>query len=238
MAITEVKLRYGNVAFLKGDKLVSRSCRTCKEVKDIDSFCKHKTGYAGYATQCRSCVSQRRKDTWSDRKAYNDKWRSENRDKFLAGNKVYYEKTKEGGAERKRKWRQENPEADKAQQQRRRARKVGLPNDLTAEQTESIVKKFGGCALTGDSSYHLDHVISLSLEVEGTTLSNMLPLRGDLNSSKCNKNIFEWFESVRDREGLSQEKFDDAIRHLAALKGMTADGYRKYVYECHKEGNE
>lgn len=233
-----INLRYGNVAHMEGGEMIARSCRSCKEIKEVSEFNKASRGYLGIATQCRECIAKYRKEKQVSRKEYNDKWRKENRDKYVAGNRAYYEKTQGTHAVRKRKWRQENPELDKAQQARRRARKKGLENDLTGYEIIELNGKFGGCALTGDADTHLDHVIPLATGYGGTTYSNMAPLRVDLNQSKNAKNIFEWFNDVKEREGLCEDKFAALILHLAGANGMSPEEYREHVYKCHKEAIE
>jgi hypothetical protein len=54
-----------------------------------------------------------------------------------------------------------------------------------------------------------------------------------LNRSKFTNNIFEWFETNRQRFELSQEKFDRLIEWLASANAMTVEEYRDYVYWCH-----
>jgi hypothetical protein len=123
--------------------------------------------------------------------------------------------------------------------QRRLARKRYLPDDFTAEQLSQVINVFnGGCALTGERVFHWDHVVPLSVGHGGTTYGNMIPLRGDLNISKSNRNIFEWFEANRQLFKLEQERFNRLIEWLGKANGMTVEEYRDYVYECHANPNE
>jgi hypothetical protein len=119
--------------------------------------------------------------------------------------------------------------------QKRAARKRNLIDDLTKNDLSLIMYKFNNqCALTGaDNNLHLDHVIPLSIGRGGTYLGNIIPLRGDLNLSKNNHNIFEWFEANRQRFELSQDRFDNLIAWLASANAMTVEEYRDYVYWCH-----
>jgi 5-methylcytosine-specific restriction endonuclease McrA len=127
-----------------------------------------------------------------------------------------------------------NKEKFKINTLNRLARKKLLINDFTFEECEDIINTFGGCALTGSSdNLHLDHVIPLASGHGGTTYGNMIPLRGDLNISKNDRNIFEWFEGNRQRFELSQEKFDRLVEWLASANAMTVEEYRTYVYWCH-----
>lgn len=127
-------------------------------------------------------------------------------------------------------------EINKLHNKNRRAREQGLPNTLTSCQQAKILTHFkGGCALTGDEGdIHMDHVIPISVGHAGTTYENIIPLRADLNLSKHNRNLFDWFADNRDRFGLEQQLFDELITYLAGINGMTNVEYETYVYECHK----
>ncbi|MGM0904201.1 MAG: hypothetical protein ACQEXB_24245 [Bacillota bacterium] len=116
----------------------------------------------------------------------------------------------------------------------RLARRRGLADDFTSNDLERTLCAFNNsCVLTGHIDTHLDHVIPLSIGHGGTTYGNMIPLRSDLNLSKNNKNIFEWFEANRQRFELSQERFDNLIAWLASANAMSVEEYRDYVYFCH-----
>ena len=116
----------------------------------------------------------------------------------------------------------------------RRMRKANLPFDFGEADKRKMLGIFdGGCALTGSTDFHLDHVIPVASGHGGTIVGNMVPLRGDLNISKHKKNVFVWFNSVREREHLEQERFNAMITYLAEQNGMTVFEYTAYVYECH-----
>lgn len=118
--------------------------------------------------------------------------------------------------------------------QRRIARQKNLPNTLTTVGANEILTKFKNkCAITGDGNYHMDHVIPISAGHGGTVYGNMIPLRADLNISKSDRNIFDWFADNRERFGLEQRKFDELIEYLADINGMTTQEYEEYVRRCH-----
>lgn len=227
----------------KGSK-VSKECTKCRDVKPMDQFTKHKRRPDGHSAQCKVCMYEKNREYkernlekiaeyktnyYKQNKEKEDtrvrKWRDENRERHNQRSRVY-----------KRNWRQENPERTVREKQRRRARELYLPDTLTQEQIDKTSAQFdGGCALTGEiDDVHWDHVIPLSTGKVGTIYGNMIPLRCDLNMSKNDKNIFEWFESNQDRFNIPQEKFDSLIAWLAETNGMTIDEYRAYVYECHE----
>lgn len=132
-------------------------------------------------------------------------------------------------------WAYENKEKMSAAAHRRRARLKNLPDDFYDDDIDRLMEVFnGGCALTDDYQIHLDHAIPLATGQGGTINGNMIPLRADLNFSKNDSNIFEWFEANRQRFELSQERFDNLIAWLASANAMTVEEYRDYVYWCHE----
>ncbi|WP_078548694.1 HNH endonuclease signature motif containing protein [Litchfieldia alkalitelluris] len=188
-----------------------KTCSTCGESKQLKNFSKRKGEFVfGLEPQCNRCVEGRVRNNLINNESYKDrckvvgkKWRDRNKDKLYVYGHI------------------------------RRARESNLLNDLTTEQLEITKLSFSGCALTGDKTYHMDHVIPLAIGHGGTTYGNMIPLRSDLNISKHCNNIFEWFEANRQRFELSQERFDTLIDWLASANAMTVKEYREYVYWCH-----
>jgi hypothetical protein len=151
----------------------------------------------------------------------------------------WYEGNKEKQAMYSMNWAQNNPEKVTIIKQRRRARKVALPDTLTTEQYTITLEYFGNsCALTGRTdNLEQEHALPISIGHGGTTFGNCYPMASGLNQSKGNKNIFEWFEANRQRFNLEQERFDRLIEWLGKANGMTVEEYRDYVYECHANPN-
>lgn len=136
-----------------------------------------------------------------------------------------------------------NPEYLKGDTQaylRRKTRTNALINDLTAEDRAEILARFNNkCALTGrDVPLHLDHVIPVAVGHGGTTKANILPVWQRINSSKSDRNIFEWYEENGERFGVCPSKFSESIEYLAGLNGMTFEEYKDYVYDCHENPND
>jgi hypothetical protein len=220
-----VNEKYGcieNYLKVKGNyflaEFIYMECSTCGDEKHISNFSKRKNSKFpfGLDRQCKTCVVKRVKRNWRE----NDDYRQSVRDKH----KIYIK---------------ENKEKMQMLRHRRLARLKQLPNDITDEQLNIICEKFNGCALTGETTnVHMDHVIPLSIGHGGSIYGNMIPLRADLNISKNNRNIFEWFEENKERFNLSQEKFDELIEYLAEINKMTVEEYRDYVYWCHDNPRE
>lgn len=165
------------------------------------------------------------------------RWHAKNTIKEAKRKRRHYEENHEKYIESARNWRKQNKDKVALKHQRRRAHKLNLPNDFKAEQMTEILNVYGGCALTGSDDIHWDHVIPLATGQGGTIYGNMVPLRADLNMSKGDSNIFEWFEANRQRFNLEQWRFDRLIAWLASANAMSVEEYHEYVYWCHANPN-
>jgi hypothetical protein len=248
-----------------GCEIVAKVCTKCSKVKELDGYSKKKGCLGGRLSYCKSCEARYRQEN-KERRADNlRKWRKENEDhvrKYYEANKEreadrtrkwyesnrehvteynrkYREENKELRAETCRKWQRNNPDKSAMNKQRYRARKAGLPDDFTSAQQSKVIASFNNaCALTGDTSWSWDHAIPINSGHGGTTFNNMYPLRGDLNSSKGDRNIFDWYYANSQRFNLDREKFNSLIAYLADLNEMTPEEYREHVYFCHENSNE
>lgn len=207
-------------------EVVAKKCTACGDTKEIAQFSNDKKAFAGKSAKCKACQRCERASKSSYYRAhyranteYYRQYRQEHKEEMNANN---------------RKWQHNNLDAVRIKQQRRRAMKRNLRNDLTLEQIDEILRTFDGkCALTGDSlDIHLDHFIPLATGFGGTTASNMIPLRADLNMSKNAENPFVWFKKNQQRFDLDRRKFDEMVTYLSRLNNMSVDNYHKYVYEC------
>jgi hypothetical protein len=195
-----------DVATINGE--IAKRCASCKFIKLVKDFTDNKLGLLGKSSECTNCLNTRA-----------TKFYHENKNELLEKNAIWYRK---------------NVKYRINKDIRRRARHKGLIHDLSVKQQESVFEFFKGCALTGETiDCHWDHVIPLSIGHGGTTFGNMIPLKANLNTSKRDSNIFEWFNVNRQRFELSQERFDKLIAWLASANAMTVEEYRDYVYWCH-----
>ena len=96
--------------------------------------------------------------------------------------------------------------------QRRRALKNKLPATLTFEQWEQIKKDFDyKCAYCGEElPLSQDHFIALSKGGEYTH-NNIIPACRRCNSSKGNKDFFEWFI---EQESYSEKREKFILKYL------------------------
>lgn len=162
-------------------------------------------------------------------------YRMKNRERILKRNRRFYQENKETYRENVKLWRKKNKHLKRISENRRRARKLSLPDDLNASDYNELMLTFNNsCALSGEKIFHLDHVIPLNTGRGGTTLKNIIPLSPSLNSSKQDKNIFIWFNDVCEERKLCRNKFNKLISYLAEKNSMSIKEYEYYVEYCHE----
>jgi 5-methylcytosine-specific restriction endonuclease McrA len=194
-----------------------KECSMCSEWKPLTEFRKHVGRIGDTLSYCKICgpILARR-------------YREKNKEKVRA-------RERERNQERKEKqkiWRGNNKFKLLLNKHLRKARTKNLPATMTEEDFVRTLSTFEyKCAITGSEEVTVDHVIPLSLGVGGTIKGNIIPLRLDLNSSKYNKNIFEWFEECSEKFNLDKNNFDKTIHFLANESNMTASEYRDFIYE-------
>lgn len=227
----EIKSRRGRRGYVIGDEVIAVECTKCGEVMRRASFSNHRKKFLGVDSHCKECQRRYHAD---NRERDNEQRRIRykvNLERELEQRRIYYEGNRERFVEWKRDHRQENSGMNAVIVQRRRARLAALPDDLTYDEHDAILDHFGNaCALTGDTKdIHLDHVIPISWGHGGTTFGNLITLRGDLNTSKGNRHLFEWFYANKERFDLDQRRFDELVTYLADINETTPDRYRDYV---------
>lgn len=244
--------RVGTKYLEVGGVVLAKECTSCGGIKEIGEFNKRSKGVQ---SRCRICTNNKKreaskgtleKDRLRRREWYHrnkeislntsTKWKRNNPDKVSEYNRIYRIENREYFRE----YQVVNARQRNLGHQRRMARKLSLPDDLTYVQQESIMKYFGSsCALSGvGGKVHMDHVIPLSVGKGGTTLGNIVPLHPILNTSKYTANVFEWFKENQCRFKLTKTRFDRMIEHLASENKMSVSEYRDYVYSCYETTKE
>lgn len=248
MGCTEVKAKSGRRAYLLKDFIIAIECTKCAGVKFPEKFKKDAKSYKGIQSKCKKCESEYDRKRFTENPTKREKAKKyywDNREKRKEAARVYYLANKEAYAESQRifyiknpnyrnKHREDNQEMYILADQRRRARKRSLPDDLTTEQLSEITASFySTCALSGETAdLHNDHVLPISIGHGGTIYGNIIPLSAELNMSKYNAHLYEWFDANHERFGLAREKFDALIEYLAEANEMTTQEYRKYTDWC------
>ena len=227
--LTEKRNQRGSRYFIDSDgDCVAKECRDCASVKWINEFYNMKHGFGGKSTYCKECARKRRREYHHSDKS--KKYREKEKKRL----QIYFAKHPEKRRESVKRSYHKNKKTFHLRTIRRRARMQGLSDNLTVGNTKKIVQDFGNrCALTGTTEIHMDHVIPSSIGHGGTIFGNLVPLQDVLNVSKSDRNIFEWFADNRDRFGLPQQRFDELIKYLADINGLTPQEYEDFVYWCH-----
>lgn len=202
-----------------------RKCGTCKEIKPSTDFYTDSKRASGVSNSCKKCTSdyhrKRRKEKGEELLDVRRRWREDNRDNLRIQDKVYREKY----ADRRN-----------LSEARRRARKKSLPDTLTEKDYKGIIDFFDGkCSISDEPFEHMDHFIPLNCEVVGTVKENIIPLSSRLNTSKRDRNPFEWAETyLSDAE---KDNFKKVVQYLAQLNGLSVEEYRQFVFSCFKNKN-
>jgi hypothetical protein len=196
----------------------------------VEFFFKRPDGKDGLSSRCKKCAQaatlssiKRNRDGYRN---YHRNWRANNRDKSLSSSRKYnqahreeraesqnkrYWKNAEANRQRNRLWRKNHPEAGREwyrrnanyrfKNQRRRAKKNGVPNTLTHHDWQQCLSHFNHCCtycgtppgLFKDLQITMDHWIPLdSVNCPGTVPENVVPACVSCNSSKRNRNPCEW----------------------------------------------
>lgn len=137
-----------------------------------------------------------------NRRAYTQKWREENRDRYLtykrsdrnrASGRAYYRRNKERMKAQARFYRQNNKDKVNARTHRRKARLRGSKGSFTAMEWQALCQKYSyRCLCCGkrepDIKLTIDHVLPI---VQGgtNTIDNLQPLCSTCNSSKGDRHI-------------------------------------------------
>jgi hypothetical protein len=127
-------------------------------------------------------------------------------------------------------WQKQNPDKFMAYVHNRRAKKLGLPAELTADIVATMrEEQKGRCILSGlEGDLHLEHAVPLS-KSGGSTFENCYFVNEYLNRSMKNTNMFEW---VKGQYNFVQRRFYNVfVPMMADRNGMTPKEYEAFVYD-------
>lgn len=228
-------------------------CTKChKELPaTIEYFTIKKKCKYGVASQCKQCdqkyyednkerILKRQKQYSENNKAkiskYRKEYREKNIEKLLKQNKLYYlnniekfreyeKKNKDRIEIRRKQYRKNNKEKFKFYSKKRDAIKRKLPHNLTVEQWGKCKQYFNNrCAYCGRTlPLHQEHFIPLSKGGE-YTINNIIPACKSCNSSKRDKNFFEWYKThkyysnKRENKILKYLNYTENKQQLSILK--------------------
>jgi len=166
-------------------------CVDCKKEKPWDDFIKQRR-------VCKPCENERQRKYRQQnkekfKKIYKE-YREENRVKILQSQKKWRDNNK---GEYQKNWRAENKEKCAEYKHKRRMRKLNNGrNDLTELQIKELKQRIPFCIICGDDEdLVLDHKMPLSKGGENT-LSNITILCRSCNSSKGDKYLFDYIDTI------------------------------------------
>lgn len=173
-----------------------KTCSTCHQVKDLDSFNKDRSRKDGHTHRCRDCDRKRgrRYDAANAdmRRAKAKVYREENPDKVRAAGKRYYANNPEKESERKRKYREANQDKVRHWSHRRRAKKAcTVPQRWRKDDSVSTAH----CYWCGSEDVvEVDHVMPIALGGPPEPYNEVMVCRS-CNGKKHHKHPLVWVAS-------------------------------------------
>jgi hypothetical protein len=153
-----------------------------------------------------------RQDNKAHRKEYNAQYYQNNATKVKEHSKLYRTRYADKYKKYYIKWKLENPSKISVIMHRRNAKKSELQSDYTVEQWQTTVHYFNNkCAYCGkEEKLTQDHFLALSKGGE-YTINNIIPVCLSCNSSKNNKDFFEWYPQY---EHYSKRREQKILKYL------------------------
>lgn len=197
-----------------------KMCSKCKEFKKTNDFYKNRAKKDGLQTMCKECVKE------NDRKRVKtgeNKLRCKKKYETMMSNEKYANSERE----RKRLWREENREKHNEinrahyynnkfsyylSNEKRRSLLESLPKTFTENEWEECKKSFDyKCAYCGSNDKSTqEHFIPVSKGGEYTK-DNILPVCSSCNSSKRDREFFEWYPR---HKSYSKEREKKILKYL------------------------
>lgn len=216
---------------------MTKQCGNCKKKLPATSKYFYKRG-KGFRLPCKECISESNKKYNQENKEeiseYHKLYREKNGDKLKKKyeenksrhrkwNKEWRSRNRERALRKQREYRQENKDVTKAwwdahphkreeYKQKRRAKIEGLEHTFTSKQWMEKKQHFNDkCAYCGKKKkLTQDHFIPLSHRGEYTH-NNIIPACGSCNSSKGNRDFFDWYPNFKDYSKVRENRI---LKHL------------------------
>lgn len=197
---------------------IGRQCTSCKSVKFREQMCANKSAQDGMGAHCKDCHKRKTKERLAD---------PAERIRYSQVSHEWKKRNQEKNCELSRTWKKANPEKTRLYASNRRARKVAVDQGFRDIDWQNVKNYFDNkCPLTHRSgNLHREHFIPLS-KGGSHSRGNIIPMDGVLNTSKHDRNPFEW---ILDQPIAMQERFQEVVEYLAAYNHMSIEEYREYV---------
>lgn len=139
---------------LRNNKLKTKICGKCGELKPLSKFNKNKYGKHGIRSKCKKCDH-----------AYHTEWYANNKKDKLKYNKEYDAKHKDVRTkylkEYNKRWAKQNQDKRNITRAKYKAKKLKLTPELSDEETRKLELIYSKKHDLG-SEWHVDHIIPLS----------------------------------------------------------------------------
>lgn len=145
-------------------------------------------------------------------------YREENKNTITKRKQQYYKNNLKAINEKHKKYNENNRESNNMRSQKRRTLKASLPSDFTIEQWENCLLFFDNKdAYTGLSMNipSQDHVVPLS-KGGAYSVNNIIPCDKNVNTSKSNKDMKEWY---RNQSFYNAEREAKILDYLNKMEG-------------------
>ena len=193
-----------------------KQCNKCGRllVANAINFSKKKNRKYGVRAECKQCCKQYYKEY---------KQKKENKDKIKNRNKRYYNEHKEEILTHCKEYKKNNPDKIFNQNNNRRSLEENQGDGITNEQWLEMMQFFDWkCAYSGiEFSSHneekdrsIDHIIPLTKGGENE-IWNCVPMKLNLNSSKNNNNMLNWYKQ---QEFYSEERLNKIYEWIKYAK--------------------
>lgn len=218
---------------VNGETVLAKVCTVCKELKPLVEYSNVNNGVGGKLSKCKECGNKKcreykEKNREKIREYDRLKWKN-NTDTERYRKAMRHNKMK--SSERYKVWASKNKELIGIKNKVSYYKRKSLKNTLSIDQINETLEHFGHkCALSGSETFVLDHFIAINTASVGTVQGNIIPLSPFLNTSKKDRNPFEWVNWSHIQEQIIPGSFDKVIKYLAEANEMTEEQYKDFVY--------
>ena len=204
-------------------------CKTCTSLKAKQWREKNKEHIKEYAKQYSLENEKKIKENKKEydklnkerKKEWSKQWWLKNSESAKIKSIEWKSKNKERISEYNKKWRKEHPESDVVRRQKRQSLKKNLPSTLTLDQWNCIKEHFDNkCSYCGKQlPLAQEHFVPLSKGGEYTH-NNIIPACQSCNSSKNNKDFFEWYPKQKYYSKKREKKILDFLNYKNGVQQL------------------
>lgn len=195
-----------------------KRCNDCERIRPLSEFTPRYGRKSGHSSYCRECRTARHNTFLESNPDYLREYNEQHKDQKKELEKQRYQANKERHNAASADWKRRHPDKVREERrrrnrtdpskpnainQRRRARKLGLPDAFTADHWKAALIYWKGCcAYCGNqegffrnTKLSMDHFVALSRsDCPGTVPGNIIPACLSCNASRKSRDHKEWLE--------------------------------------------